>query len=428
MSQNTKPFQENISIICGELHLAKKWGKASILLTLHRSTRSQEKTKKALQKKLGELGYGFVEIEINKIEGNFIEYILQHENVGNAVFCISHIDWGGGDDERDGYRTLNLYRETFVEHNIKVIFFLTLHEASKLPNFAPDFWAFRHRVLEFRNPRAYNQKQPPAGLMLWHMGNSITPIIDIKRKVPDLKKTLADMPDQAENVSMRIDLQYELGFLYWKSGDSHNAENTFTSGIRLAETYKLFDLLEKLQNGLAIIRYEQGSYQSAMDLLDPLINDNPHDCLLILNQAIVLFAMKKRYNAILKGKKSVSLCTQNPWAWNSLGFLHYFAGNMDEAVTSFQKAIEISPKSGYFYESLAVCYLAIGLEDKANVQLHQAKKNSDDREIFQDILKDYIEGNTEKASLLIKEAKNSSKLKELEIIRDPILSAVAVSI
>ena len=301
MPQNTRPFQENISIICDELHLAKQWGKASIILTTHRSTRSQEKTKKAFQKKLGDLGYSIVEIDINKIEGNFIDYMLQLESIENIVFYVSHIDWGGGRDERDGYRTLKLYRETFVEKNIKAIFFLTLREASKLPSYAPDFWAFRHRVLEFRNPRAYDQKQPPAGLMLWHMGNSITPIIDIKSKISGLKKTLTEIPEKAENVSLRIDLQHELAFLYWQLGDHLSVEKALTSGISLAKAYEIFDLLVKLQNGLAVIRYEQGSYQSAMELLEPLINDNPHDCLLLLNQAIVLFAMKKRYNAIAKG-------------------------------------------------------------------------------------------------------------------------------
>ena len=101
---------------------------------------------------------------------------------------------------------------------------------------------------------------------------------------------------------------------------------------------------------------------------------------------------------------------------------------MDEAVTCFQKAIEISPKSGYFYESLAVCYLTIGLEDKANAQLHRAKNYSGDRKIFQAVLKKYIERNTGEASSLIKSAMDSGKLNELDIIRDPILNALAIFI
>jgi tetratricopeptide (TPR) repeat protein len=323
---------------------------------------------------------------------------------------------------------LNLHRETLIEQKVKAVFLLTMREASNLPSYAPDFWAFRHRVLEFGSPHAPNQKQPPVGLMLWHIENSITPIIDTKGKISSLTKMLTELPDQEEAVSLRIDLFYELGFLYWRSGDHLSAEKSLTSGINLAREYKVFDLLVKLQNGLAIIRYEQKSYQSATELLEPLIKNNPHDCLLLLNQAVVLFAMKKRYNGITKGKKATSLCTQNPWVWNSLGFLYYFAGNMDEAATCLQKAIEISPKSGYFYESLAVCYLAIGLDDKATAQLHQSKNNLGDREIYQTVLKEYIKGNTEKVSSLVESAVDVGTLSELDTTRDPILNTLSISI
>lgn len=428
MSQNSKAFQENLSTICDELYLAKQWRKASIILTTHKSTRSRDKAKKALQIKLSSFGYTTIEIEINKVEGNFIKNMLQNKNLENTVFFISHVNWGGGKDENDGYRTLNLYRETIIEQNIKTIFFLTLRETSKLPTYAPDFWAFRHRVLEFRNPRAYNQKQPPVGLMLWHMGNLITPVFDVKTKISDLAQTLTELPVQAESVSLRIDLQYELGFLYWQLGDRLNAEKALTSGINLAIANNFLDPLVKLQNGLAIIRYEQSNFQSATELLEPLINDNQHDCLLVLNQAILLFAMKKRYIAITKGKKATSLCPQNPWGWNSLGFLHYFAGNMDDTETCFQKAIDVSLNVGYFHESLAVCYMAIGLRDKANAQLHRAKNNSNNRMLFQGVLKEHIEGNIENASLLIKSAIETGKLLESNIARDPTLNALVASI
>ncbi len=56
------------------------------------------------------------------------------------------------------------------------------------------------------------------------------------------------------------------------------------------------------------------------------------------------------------------------------------------------------------------------------------KDNADGRELFQDILKKCIEGSTEKSSSIIKSAMVSDKLKKLDIIRDPILNALAVSI
>jgi hypothetical protein len=424
MGQNTKSFRENLSIICDELRLARRWGKASIILTIHRSVFSQDKTKKALSKKLGGMDYHVVEILVNEVEGNFIEYMLKHKNVKNLVFFISNIGWGGGEDEKDGYRFLNLYRETIVEQELKVVFFLTLNEAASLPEHAPDFWAFRHRVLEFGSPRTYKQKRPPVGLMLWHMENSFTPAKDVKSRISNQMKMLTDINDQAESVSLRIDLQYELGFLYWLLGDYLNAEKTLSEGIELAKTYELADSLVRLKNGLAILCYELENYQRAMDLLEPVIEENPRDCLILLNRAIILFAMKKRYRAIIKGKKAASRCAQNFRVWNSLGYLYYYTGKMDEAETCFQTAIDISPKFDYLYESLAICYLTIGLSDKANAQLDQANKFLSNREIFQAVLRDFIAGNTEKVPRLIDTAIEAGIITKFDIGRDPTLYAL----
>jgi tetratricopeptide (TPR) repeat protein len=424
MPKNAKPFKENLSIIYNELHLAKRWGKASIILTVHRSTYSQDKTKNALHKKLGSLDYDVVEVPINNVEGNFIDYMIQYKNVEKTVFFISNIGWGGGDDENDGYRVLNLFRETFIEQGLRVIFFLTLSEAAKLPSYAPDFWAFRHHVLEFGSPRAYNQKRPPVRLLLWHVENPFTSNIDIKGKISNLTKILTDINDQTESVSLRIDLLYELGFLYWLLGDHLKAEKNLMDGIDLAKPYGITDLLVRLWNGLAILRYEREDYHGAMNLLESTIEENPRDCLLFLNQAIVMFATKKRYQAFIKGKKATSICTQNPWIWNSLGFLYYFAGKTDEAVACFQTAIDLSSKIGYFHESLAVCYLSMGLSDKAHAQLAQAQKNSDTRDMFLGVLHDCIKGDTESASLLINAEVNAGKITKFEIERDPILYAL----
>lgn len=424
MSKTTKAFQENLSILFDELNLAKQWGKASIIFTIHKSTLSQEKTKKAIQKELRKIEYSIIEIEINKVEGNFIDFMLQQENIQNIVFFISNINWGGGKDEKDGYRTLNLYREIFIEKNIKAIFFLTLTEASKLPGYAPDFWAFRHLTLWFGSPHLRNQKQPPAGLLQWHNYNSIQPIVNIKSKIVTLTKLLKGLPDRLESVSMRIDLNYELGYLYWRSGEYTDAEKSLGNGIATAKNFQLSEPLVKLHNGLAIINYEQQKHQSALDILDSSIKEASQDAILFLNQAVILFAMKKGYAAIMKGEKAISLDDKNPWLWNSLGFLYYFAGKLDSAETCFQKAIDISPNSGYFLESLAICYLKNGLRSKARTQLQKAYKKSDAQKEFQGILNACVENHTEKALLLIEARLDNRKISKTDMYHHPILNAL----
>ena len=102
MQKNTNLFQENLSILLDEIQLATQWGKASILLTIHKSTYSQEKTKSYLRTNLEKTGFNIVELEINNFENNFIEFILQQNNMENTVFFLSNIGWGGGEDEKNG--------------------------------------------------------------------------------------------------------------------------------------------------------------------------------------------------------------------------------------------------------------------------------------------------------------------------------------
>jgi predicted Zn-dependent protease len=42
-----------------------------------------------------------------------------------------------------------MHREYLIEGNIRAIFWLTKNELKQLTRFSPDFWAFRHKVVEF---------------------------------------------------------------------------------------------------------------------------------------------------------------------------------------------------------------------------------------------------------------------------------------
>jgi tetratricopeptide (TPR) repeat protein len=144
----------------------------------------------------------------------------------------------------------------------------------------------------------------------------------------------------------------------------------------------------------------------------------------ILNHAISTFALNKKYEALKKGLKAKYLYPNNPWVIQSLGYLYYFAGRMEKAVACFQKAVAISPTNGIFNEALVVCYLAMGRQRSATIQLDQAKNKLVERELFHDILKAYIEDKKENALQLIKEAFNEGKLSKQDFVREPSLYAL----
>jgi len=425
MPQNTKRFQENLIILLDELNLAKQWKKASILLTVHKSTFSQEKTKVALQNKLENSGDFSINIEANKIGAEFIKFMLSHENRENAVFFISDLERSGGKDGKDAYRALNLYRETFVENGLRAVFFLTEQEASNIPGVAPDFWAFRHRVLEFSSPHTDYQELPSVGLMMWHRDYSALTHSEIKNNIAFTTSLLAETPIRTETAATRTDLHYELGALWWLAGNLAASEEALRTGEKLANRYNFFEQVFIFQNAIAILAYEQGNKDVALEILDPWINKKLQDCILYLNHGIVLLSMNKNYEAVVQGKKAVRLCPENSGLWNSLGFLYFHIGNLEEAILCFRKAIEIFPKMGVYYESLAICYKAMGLTDEALHQLQVARKHTENRHLHHDILEELFFDHLDVASSLITGAVNSGKLFNLDILRDPTLNIAA---
>ena len=81
-----------------------------------------------------------------------IRVMCNTSNRDEIVFFVSEISNADGITSGKIYGALNLHRELLVEQRIRVIFWLTEAEAAQLPHRAPDFWAFRHRVIEF-DPR-----------------------------------------------------------------------------------------------------------------------------------------------------------------------------------------------------------------------------------------------------------------------------------
>ena len=69
---------------------------------------------------------------VDKERSDVPHLILSTPATDRSVFFVSNIDWGGGQDRKDAYRSLNIYRELFVDNHIRVVFWLTVNEAAIL--------------------------------------------------------------------------------------------------------------------------------------------------------------------------------------------------------------------------------------------------------------------------------------------------------
>ncbi len=150
----SKAFEQGIASLLDEIKLAFQWGRPSILVAVHKNVGpGQEKARTKLRKEIEELGKKVQHIEVSHRNLNLIESILSSPETAKTVYFVNGIGRNAEAERGDIYRALNFHREKLVENRIILVLWLAAAEAAEMPLQAPDFWAFRHRVVEFAPDR-----------------------------------------------------------------------------------------------------------------------------------------------------------------------------------------------------------------------------------------------------------------------------------
>jgi hypothetical protein len=145
----TEPFKERVEIVLDELTLGIQWERPSLILAVYRSEHIKTAVQSNLVKSLGGSGQAVCHYSVDKSHYDIPVDLQNHPGHRRTVYFVSGLRWGGGRGYSNAYRALNMHREYFVEENVRAIFWLTKNEAKQCSRFAPDFWAFRHKVVEF---------------------------------------------------------------------------------------------------------------------------------------------------------------------------------------------------------------------------------------------------------------------------------------
>ena len=152
-------FEDRVNIILDELRLGIQWERPCLVVIVYRSEHIKKIVQAILANSLGESEQIVIHYSVDKLHFDIPLELLDHPKHKQAVFFVSGLRWGGGRGYSNAYRALNMHREYLVEGSIKAIFWLTKNEAKQLTRFSPDFWAFRHKVVEFIDlPSIHNDK------------------------------------------------------------------------------------------------------------------------------------------------------------------------------------------------------------------------------------------------------------------------------
>jgi tetratricopeptide (TPR) repeat protein len=424
MLKSGKTFDENIRTLSAEIELAIRWGRPSILLAICRSKPSQNRAEKALEKSIRKLGQGITRISVDANHPDAAHMILENGRVGQSIFFVSNLDQGGGDDGKNAYRALNIYRELFVEQAMRCVFWLTISEASNLPKSAPDFWAFRHRVIEFASSHGLTGTCLPAGVLIWPVQDSAESLQDLLERTRFREELLNQLPDQTESVLAKIELLGALGYLYWRLGQNDKAWKAVTDGIRLADKDELSQVKMQLLNSQAILSYEKKEYQEASKIYKEILETRPQDGFLWMNLAVVSSALGKNSEAVDHSRKALRLLPTDGRLWNTMGHLYIWMGKVDEAIPFFEKAVELEPSALAYPMALAACYSLLGLRDESRREILLARRNSEAEESYVNICREAMLDSLETGLRLLKTVIEKGQMTKIDVRRDPVLNAI----
>ena len=241
-------FQARTDRLFRELKRAIKWDRPSILIAIYSSEYVRLEAENMLKERLREeLDQDVEHFQVSEKKFDVPLLISQFPNREKTVFFVDGLRWGGGKDNLKAYKALNIRREYFVDYQFRVVFWLAEREAIALPQHAPDFWAFRHRVVEFLEEPKPEQIIPAVRELTWRGFADGTITENTEAKIELRQALLDDLPDKDESLSTRVELLNSLGALYW-------VDKSYQKSIDLAK--KAIKLTRQLENE----RLAAGSY------------------------------------------------------------------------------------------------------------------------------------------------------------------------
>jgi tetratricopeptide (TPR) repeat protein len=399
----TEPFEDRIDILFRELELAIKWERPSVLLSIYSSEYVRADADLALENRLRELGQSVHHIKVKGQDDADVSLVISElADLSNVVFFVDGLRWGGGEDGFTAYRILNNRLEFFIENQARVILWLTENEAVDLAHYAPDYWAFRHRVTEFVDSPKPKQISPPVLESAWQgIEEFIDTTEDLDAKIALRTALLTDLPEGDESIAARANLLLTLGMLHWRRGDYERATQFLNTTLDLATRLQdnCFEAL--CFNALALVETDLGRTKEAIQAYQNAIELAPEQISPWNNLGNLYRKLEQHEEALAAFQKAIEQNATDVVSWNGLGDLYHILGRNDDAIYAYLKATELSPDFAPSWSGLGTSYICEGRLDDALVA-HQKALEINRRTInsWLDIGDIYrLQGNSENAKI-----------------------------
>ncbi len=366
-------FEERLEILMDELELAVKWQRPCLVLVVYGSEYVRADVEAALENELVELGQKGVRLSVKNRDPNELwSFFKEFTDPAHAVFLIDGLRWGTGDD-RDAYATVSLQREYFVERQVRAVIWMTQNEISKMMHAVPDFWAYRHRVIEFvESPKAAQVLQGALDSTWQGTGEYAVEDGDTDSKISLRETMLTELPEGNEALSIRGNLLLTLAVLNWRKGDFEKADGQLREALQTAARIQDNWFEAECFNALALIRSSTGQIDAAIDAYKQALLLAPDQIFVWNNLGSLCGKVGRNDEAIDAFRKSLEGNAKDPIAWNGLANVHFKLGHVDDAIAAYRRALQFSPTFAQPWCGLGDVYAKIGRADEALKCYHKA--------------------------------------------------------
>ncbi len=418
-AKHSKSFKEGIATLTEEVSLALKWNRPSILLVVHNSKIGREEAQRSLEREIkknaGKVAYIRVESEAPDV----ILSMAEMSSSENTVFFISGIE--NADRASDGrvHRALNIRREVLVEKHICAVFWLNEFEAENLARLAPDFWAFRHRVVEFAPKRGSKKQTVPAGLFLWKEQAELIENDSVKKEIAYYENFLTQMPMEESAAATRAEALLKLAHYSWLLNDLEKFQTCLTRVFELLEKYPIPEYRAWAHNAKGIGLHEEGNKKDADIQFTQALSYDAKNSVVIFNSAIAMHGLGKNRDAILMSKRAIKHNPNNARLRRALGYLFLSAGKTENAIECMLKTQAIDPENAVIGYSLAVCYFKNDQPVECIKEISKAEEIAPPQNSIQQAVVEILNNKADKALTRLKYSLEKGEVSKHNILRDP---------
>ena len=134
---------------------------------------------------------------------------------------------------------------------------------------------------------------------------------------------------------------------------------------------------------LGQLYYSQRKYEKAIDQFEKILSLDPQNSEVMYLLGSLYLELNKRPKAMELFKQSIAADSMNDGSLNSLGYVYAEDGiNLEEALTLVNRALEIRPNSGAYFDSLGWVYYKKEMYPQALESLQKANALMEDPVIY----------------------------------------------